>query len=797
MKSTLKTLLLLMIVLGTVPASAQSIRSLLRKASNEYELHAFNLAIESYQKVLDRRPDETEALGNLADCYRHLNEMELAAEYYARAVESRRVERRHILNFAKTLMALGRYNEARGYFIQYGQEGGDAKIGNHFAQTCEWAQRQAGVDPDINVENEKVSTPASDFGPAYFRDQVVFSSARTDIQRSTYNWDGQSKNQLYVSQTAARGQLMPPIFLKGEAEERGEGPVSFSSDGRFVAFTRNNFVSGTRQLSSSGLEVSLFVAEVSPDGQWFNERAFPHNDQNGKTGYPAFTPDAEALFFASERPGGYGGFDLYISYREGDSWTFPINLGPAVNTPGDEISPYFDGKNLFFASDYHIGFGGYDLFQAEQGNGQWTSVSNLGLPLNSPRDDYGYIFDELQNTGYFTSNRVGGRGAEDIYRVSKAGSNVLFRVISASDGRPVSGAQLNLSECTGNAYGNDIFTTDGRGIISFPVDQNMNCQITISGPGFAETSYYLSGYQVANQPEVEITLMRAGEQFFGRVIDVNNRLPISNIVVTARNINSGSTSRSTSKANGEFALALQPNSQYLITYSGAGYREVSRNLSTGVFVEAEVLGTVPMYGANQPFVPIDNNGGDNTNPGGNPNVRSGFAIQLGVFSKPPNMSAFSNLSSLGDVYVVQDGGRYKARLGVFSGRSEAQNLISSVKSRGYTGAFVVQEAGAPSQQPPFNPGNNNGGVVDPGQPTGGDEVKIQLAALRTTKWFDRSKVSQYGIIEEFPRGDLTIMLLSGFRNLNEARGVLSQVKQNGFSGAFLVREVNGQLQKVR
>jgi hypothetical protein len=802
MKHTQRTLLILLALFLAGSASAQTVRSLLRKANNEYELHAFNLAIDSYQQVLERRPDEVEALGNIADCYRHLNELEQAADYYARAVQSRRVERRHILNFAKTLKGLGRYDEARGYFIQYGQEGGDASVGNHYAETCEWAKRQGGSNPDINVENERVSTPASDFGPAYYRDRVVFSSARTDIQRSTYNWDGQAKNQLFISQTTAGGQLQPPVFLKGEATERGEGPVSFSSDGTNVAFTRNNFVSGTRHLSTSGMEISLFLAEVGPDGQWYNERAFPHNDPNGHTGYPAFTPDGEAMFFASDRQGGYGGYDIYISYRQNESWTFPINLGPAVNTPGDEIAPFFDGTNLYFASDWHIGFGGYDIFQAEQGNGQWTSVSNVGLPINSPRDDYGYVYDNLQNVGYLASNRVGGRGAEDLYRVSRAGSSVLFRVVSASDGRPVAGAQVNLSNCTGNSYGNDVFTTDGRGVVTFPVDASMNCELIVNGQGYAQKRYNLNGYQATSLGEVEISLVRTGEQFFGRVIDANSRNPVSNIVVIARNQNTGSTSRSTTSATGEFSLALQPNTQYIITYSGAGFREISRNLTTNETISPSVLGTIPLYSSGSVIDPGIDPGNTGNNSGNNSGgvTNRGYAIQLGVFSRPPNMSAFSNIQTMGDVYVVQEGGRYKARLGVFTTRSEAQNLVSSVQSRGYNGAFIVEESGGSATSggvsgnpnPPANPGSAAG---NPNAVSG--SYKIQLAALRNTRWFDPSKVNQYGVVEDFRRGDLTIKLLSGFRSLDEARRILPSVQRNGFSGAFIVQEVNGQLQKVR
>ena len=796
MKTMQKLTLVVAILAIALPASAQSYRSLLRKANKEYELKAFSQAIQTYQQALEKRPDDPEPLGNIADCYRHLNELELAAEHYARAVESRRVERIHILNFAKTLKGLGRYDEARGYFIQYGQEGGDASIGNHYAETCEWAKRQGGPDPDMNVTNERVSTPASDFGPAYYNNDVVFSSARTDIQRSTYNWDGQAKNQLFISNTGSMGSLQPPRLLKGQPSERGEGPATFTSDGSYVAYTRNNFVSGVRHLSTSGMELSIFLAEVGPDGQWYNERPFTHNGNQGRTGYPAFTPDGEAMFFASDRQGGYGGYDIYISYRQGDSWTYPINLGPAVNTPGDEIAPFFDGLNLFFSSDWHIGFGGYDIFRAEQGNGEWTSVSNLGLPVNSPRDDFGYIYNDFQNAGYFASNRVGGRGAEDIYRVTTAGSNVVFRVINASDGRPIPAARIDLSSCRQNDYASNVFTTDARGVFTFPIDPNMNCEIIVTGDGYAEKRFAINGMQMMTQGEVDIPLTRQGEQYYGRVVDRNSRMPLNNITVIARNLNSGNTTRATSEANGQFTLALEPNSRYMVTYSGPGYREISKNITTGPNPDQDLLGIMALFSSSSP---IDDGGFDLPGGGGNTggaSIQSGYSVQLAVLSKPPSMSKFSNVESLGSVYIKEEGGMYKVRLGVFPNKNDASRLVSSVRSRGYNGAFVVEEQGAAVS----GGGVSSGGgqlPADTGASTSGSGYKIQLAALRNTRWFDPSKVNAYGRIEDFPRGDLTIKLLAGFNSLDEARRVLPRVQQNGFPGAFIVQEINGTLQKVR
>lgn len=786
MKTFKKSILLLLAISLSGPVAGQSFRSLLRKANQEFELHAFTKAIDTYQQALERRPDDEDALGMIADCYRHLNDMEMAAEYYARAVENRRVAPIHILNFAKTLKALGRYPEAQGYFIQYGQEGGDASIGNHYAETCEWAQRQGGPDPDLTVTNERVSTPAADFGPAFYNASVVFSSARTDIQRSTYDWDGQAKNQLFQAQMSSNGALQPPTFLKGEASERGEGPASFTSDGRYVAYTRNNFVSGVRHLSTSGMEVNIFLAEVGPDGDWYNEKPFPHNGNSGKTGYPAFTPDGEALFFAADRQGGYGGYDIYISYRQNNSWTYPINLGPAVNTPGDEIAPYFDGTNLFFASDWHIGFGGYDIFRAEQGNGEWTSVSNLGLPVNSPRDDFGYIFNDFRNVGYLASNRVGSRGAEDIYRVSKAGAQVVFRVVNAADGRPIPGARIDLSACSANNSRNDIFSTDGRGRFTFPVDASMNCEVLVSGQGYTPKRYPINGMQLMAQGEVEIPLIRENEQFFGKVVDRNSRRPIEGITVIAYDQMANNEMRAVTGQDGSYAMPLQPNKRYTLRFSGPGYREVSKNVVTGPNPTSDVLGSMPLFRVG--YVPPDDNLPDDDNTGA---MQSGYAVQLGVLSKRPDLSRFDNVRDIGRVYIVEEGGRYKVRVGVYNSQSAASDRVSSIRSRGYKDAFVVRESGASGSA------SVDDDVYRPDPPVTGGRYKIQLAALRNTRYFDPSDIRQYGTIEDFPRGDLTIKLLSGFRTLQEARRALPQVQQRGFSGAFIVEEVNGQLRKVR
>ena len=798
------TLLLLFLSGVVVESSGQSIRSLLRKGKQQYDVRAYGKAIETYQQVLERRSENQEALGNIADCFFYLNQMEEAADKYALAVRDiNQVEDRHILNFGKTLKALSRYEQAAQVFKVYASR--NPTLGNHYAASCDFAQTQQNAPTEYALTNEKVNSTASDFGATFYLDEVVFSSGRTDIQRSTYDWDGQAKNQLFVARLGLDGFLQPPRFLKGVSSTRGEGPAAFTPEGEFIAFTNNDFISGIRQMPSSGNELVLYTADIGVNGNWFNEKPFPHNDRNSKTGYPCFTPDGSAMFFASDRDGGYGGYDLYISYREGDTWSLPINLGPVVNTAGDEISPFYDGDKLYFASDYHYGFGGFDMFIATQRSGQWAEVNNLGAPLNSSRDDYEFIFDSFKNIGYITSNRPGGRGAEDLYKVSKtAGNNAVLRVVNAADGNPIPFANIDFSACGQVlAGGSTRATTDSRGVFSFPVPFDLNCEMVISSPGFSNNRFPINASSLMSGGSVEIPLLRGGEEFIGQILSYANKQPIPGITITARNLSSGSVERIVTDQTGSYRLALSPTAIYEMIYSGPGYLEIRREVNAQDLIRG---GVSVMSMSPTSFVPGDNN--NNNNSGNNTNLRSGFAIQLGALGKNPPLSNYSNLSSVGggSVYVKPAGRVFKVRFGVFSARSDANQYLASVRAKGYKDAFVVVEEG--TQMGGNNNNNNNSNIGNPGaNPNPGNNsnnnvgnsngaYKIQLTALRNTRWFDGSKVSYLGTIEDRMKGDLTLKLLSGFRSLAEAQNALNVVKQNGFPTAFIVQDINGQLERL-
>lgn len=785
-------LLLLATLFGYMPLNAQ-FRSLLKKANKEYELKAFNLAIGTYRSALARRPDNTEALANLADCYRHLNDMERAEEHYRKAVydprggyetaRRRDAEPIYVFNYAKTLKALGKYQEARKWFLEYAKS--DPVAGNHYAQSCTFAEGQLmGPSPYV-VALEPVNTIASEFGAAMFGDQVIFASARKDIKRSSSDWANRAYNQLFlagIDQTT--GALKSPVFLKRSSDASyNEGPISFTPDLEEVAYTKNDFVDGTRHIASSGMKLDIFIARVSPYGEWINPEPFPHNGKDYSTGWPAYSPDGDRMYFASDRPDGFGGYDIYVSYKTGNGWSTPENLGPVINSPGNEVSPFYDGQTLFFSSDYHQGMGGYDVFRGEQSNDRFIRIVHLGSQVNSPRDDYNFIFDSFKNNGYLTSNRAEGAGSEDIYRVSKSGDGIVIRVRNAADGEPITGAVIDFSDCN-----RGIYQTDANGIYSFQAAAGVDCEIQITKDDYVASNLKISAFGVQRNQSYEVTMSRVGEAFLGKVVSYATRLPLSNITVIAKNQDTGSYMETKTDQQGQYNLALSPNATYWIRYSAPGYRDINRTLQTADDSDRSILGVISILPSNieGPIV-------EPVNPDAAVEVRSGYAVQIAAISQP-DLSRFSDLEALGQVYYREEGSLYKVRLGVFDSRGQAEEALARARALGYDGSFMVEERGGRVQvTPPDEPETPESG--EPQSAIG--DYKIQLGAYRSTSSFDDRGVSSLGVIEDFPVRNLTVKLLAGFTTEEAAKSALSKVQQMGFRDAFVVKEENGKLNRIR
>ena len=246
-----------------------------------------------------------------------------------------------------------------------------------------------------------------EFAPVYYRDGLAFCSNRGENSILGYfeNQKGLIKI-LYVKKTNS-GWKQPELLANELTTFFNDGPVTVNSTGNIAWFSRNNRIEKVfGNVNDTTNKLGIFSAELTGD-KWSNIMPFPFDDPGYNFTTPALSPDETRLFFSSDKPGGYGGMDLYYSEKKDGNWKEPVNMGPLINTPCSESFPFAasDGK-LFFSSDGLPGFGGKDIFYSQQIDGTWITPVHLDSAINSISDDFGLITDSTFEQGYFSSNRM-------------------------------------------------------------------------------------------------------------------------------------------------------------------------------------------------------------------------------------------------------------------------------------------------------------------------------------------------------------------------------------------------------
>jgi tetratricopeptide (TPR) repeat protein len=393
----------------------------IRKADKQLELKAYELAIKSYQSFIEHNPDNSYAQVKLAEAYRQTNDLLKAIFWYEKAFGSNAdLAPQHLLNYAHSLKKLGLYERAKNTYNEYASI--DSDLAQIFYNGCDVAIELLKADDQYEIALFGANSAHSDFGVAMVGQQAIFSSFRKDLSRSSekqnLSYIQNIGNQLYRVDNKTQIEKKSLQFLRPEFKEiYGIGPISYSEDGKMVAFTKNNFSDGAIQPESNETDLSIYLAYSEQGNDFGNEYPFPYNQVEFSYAYPHLVFKGSALYFASNRPGGLGGFDIYVSYYKDNEWSKPENLGKEINTSADEITPFFAEEKLYFASNQAIGLGGYDVFTSEIKNGKWSKSENMGKGINSPADDY--YFSKSHETFYFTSNRLGGKGKDDIYMANK------------------------------------------------------------------------------------------------------------------------------------------------------------------------------------------------------------------------------------------------------------------------------------------------------------------------------------------------------------------------------------------
>ena len=383
----------------------------LKKANSYFEQGMYNDAIAYYSKVLKKDEDNKEATQNIAYSFRKLKDYQNAEVYYAKATELNPDEGSNYLYYGQSLKNNNKVREAKAQFEKFVAKNPNSFMGKLMVQSCgdieSWAVDEKPYEV-FNVEN--INTKNADFCPLVYEDGIVFVSER-GLDLVNENHYGMS-NKPYLSIFFAKNdkQFKKAKQISGPLNSLyHDGPVSISSDQKTIYFTR---VDKKEQGKTFTNRLKIYSANL--DGKkWKNVVPFTHNSSDYSIAHPWISEDGKKLFFASDMPGGYGGMDIYVSTKEGEEWGKPVNLGKGVNTKENEVFPYFRKQTLYFSSEGHSGYGGLDVYSVTEAS-KWQNPENLKAPLNSPKDDFGMFYKDDEN-GYFSSNREGGVGSDDIY----------------------------------------------------------------------------------------------------------------------------------------------------------------------------------------------------------------------------------------------------------------------------------------------------------------------------------------------------------------------------------------------
>ncbi len=393
------------------------------KGNKEYEKMAYIDAIKTYERIYEKGYKSPDMLLKIGNSYYYNANLEKANTFYSELYALKAdQDAEFFYRYAQTLKAVKdntRANEMLAKFTQAKGTDSRAKLLSQNKDYLEIIKKNSGR---YKIENAGINSKYSDYGTSYFGTKVIFTSARDtgNFSKRIHTWTGQNFTNLYSANLAEDGSVSAvDKFGKQLNTKFHEDSPVFTKDGKTAYFTRNNYLDGRGFDDNKVTLLKIYKATLGTDGNWTNITPLPFNSDSYQAAHPALSPDEKTMFFASDMPGTHGLSDIYkVKINDDGSFGTPENLGNTINTEGRESFPAVNDDNeLYFASDGHPGLGGLDIFITRLAkDGTYKQVLNVGEEANSSKDDFAMIINSKTKKGFFSSNRDGGQGSDDIYK---------------------------------------------------------------------------------------------------------------------------------------------------------------------------------------------------------------------------------------------------------------------------------------------------------------------------------------------------------------------------------------------
>lgn len=376
-----------------------------------YFVYSFDKAIHSYKGA-----DELTLQGqrNLAKSYSNIDALAESEDVYSKLVLNPAATPEDYYNFAMVLKRIGKYDVSdfwMGKFVAL--KPNDLRAISYQNDRADLSNLSEDKGR-FKIKKLDNNTGAQDFGTAYDQNNVVFASTRSSGSKRKANSNGKPYLNLYAAALEKNQFKSPEKFSKKLNGKLHDGPASFSNNGTFMAYSRND----AHDKTADNIIEQQIAFSTKTEDKWSKPQPFSLNNPAYSVEDPCLSADGKTMYFSSNMPGGKGGFDIYRTTKDASgNWAKAENMGDKINTEGDEVFPFFEENNqvLFFASDGRFGLGGLDIFISNLEGTGFANTRNAGAPLNTQYDDYAVVVNKELTEGFFSSNRIGGSGDDDLY----------------------------------------------------------------------------------------------------------------------------------------------------------------------------------------------------------------------------------------------------------------------------------------------------------------------------------------------------------------------------------------------
>jgi outer membrane protein OmpA-like peptidoglycan-associated protein/tetratricopeptide (TPR) repeat protein len=528
-----------------------------------YNQLAYDQAIPYFEESLKADSANPDALRKLANCYREINDVANSRKYYSKVVMLNDVKPIEKYYYGQALMMSGEYNQAKPWLDAFRdddrgkvQAEGITRLNSFFKDSAQYTVKNLS----------EINSSSSDMGPSFFGKSILFSSNRykLDAIDNKHSWTGKDFYKLFK---ADEENISDVVKFNNDVQTKyNVGPVCYDYMNKTLYLTRNQIENG-KAIKGNDDQIKLRIYSYKFDEQnneWTDEVSFSVNNKDYNVAHPAISPDGNWLVFSSDMPGGSGGMDLWATQQTNGTWSLPVNLGQEVNTKGNEIFPYIATGNMFFySSDGKEGLGGLDVYFTSFKNGKSGKIKTISYPVNSMGDDFGFVLNGAGNIAYFTSNRPGGKGDDDIYLINvkkpfRTTISVSGTAIDKQTNQPLSETKVVLMGESGEKLAE--ITTGKDGFYEFEIEPDKTYKIEGTKQAYSKDEKSFVGVIPEGKTEIREDLLMEMNNFslYCLITDKKTNLPLEGVIVKIYDKKSGKEIYSfTTNSSGDFRQKLE------------------------------------------------------------------------------------------------------------------------------------------------------------------------------------------------------------------------------------------------